>query len=108
MGPRKVDIEQLAWSWSDEPGLEQLTVTRTHSSGEVIEIPVARIKGTRSGPQMTVMSGMHAGEYSGILAAQKLINDVKPDELSGTLFIIPVISTKAFMERKAGRDNEDQ
>ena len=70
MGLRTVDIEQLARSWSSEPGLEELIVTRTHSSGEKIEIPVARILGTQPGPQMTVMSGMHAGEYSGILAAQ--------------------------------------
>ena len=108
MEPRKVDIEQLAWSWSEDPGLEELTVTRTHSSGEEIEIPVARIKGTRPGPQMTVMSGMHAGEYSGILAAQKLISDVKPDELTGTLLIIPVISTKAFMERNMQLSPVDQ
>jgi predicted deacylase len=46
---------------------------------------------------MTVMSGMHAGEYSGILAAQKLISEVNPEELSGTLLVIPVISTRAFM-----------
>jgi hypothetical protein len=37
MEPRAVDIEQLAWSWSVEPGLEELLVTRTHSSGEEIE-----------------------------------------------------------------------
>ena len=70
MESRTVDIEQLAWSWSENPGLEELIVTRTHSSGETIEIPVARIQGARPGPMMTVMSGMHAGEYSGILAAQ--------------------------------------
>lgn len=106
--PRTVDLEQLEWSWSQDPGIEQLIVTRKHSSGELIEIPVARIKGERSGPQMTVMSGMHAGEYSGILAAQKLISDVKPEELSGTLLVIPVISTKAFMERNMQLNPVDQ
>ncbi len=108
MEPRLVDIEQLAWSWSDEPGLEELLVTRTHASGEEIEIPVARIKGDRPGPLMTVMSGMHAGEYSGILAAQKLISEVKPEELSGTLLVIPVISTRAFMERNMQLNPVDQ
>jgi len=106
--PRTVDLEQLAWSWSEDPGVEQLIVIRTHSSGELIEIPVARIKGERPGPQMTIMSGMHAGEYSGILAAQKLISDVKPEELSGTLLVIPVISTKAFMERNMQLNPVDQ
>jgi predicted deacylase len=108
MGLRTVDIEQLARSWSSEPGLEELIVTRTHSSGEKIEIPVARILGTQPGPQMTVMSGMHAGEYSGILAAQKLITGVKAEELSGTLIVIPVISTRAFMERNMQLNPVDQ
>ena len=108
MGLRTVDIEQLARSWSREPGLEELIVTRTHSSGEKIEIPVARILGTQPGPQMTVMSGMHAGEYSGILAAQKLITGVKAEELSGTLIVIPVISTRAFMERNMQLNPVDQ
>jgi hypothetical protein len=54
------------------------------------------------------MSGMHAGEYSGILAAQKLISAVNPDELSGTLLIVPVISTRAFMERNMQLNPVDQ
>lgn len=108
MEPRTVDIEQMAWAWSDEPGLDELIVTRTHSSGEEIEIPVARIRGKGPGPQMTVMSGMHAGEYSGILAAQRLIQAVKPEELSGTLLIVPVISTRAFMERNMQLSPIDQ
>ena len=57
---------------------------------------------------MTVMSGMHAGEYSGILAAQKLISEVNPEELSGTLLVIPVISTRAFMERNMQLNTVDQ
>ncbi|MDA0596277.1 MAG: hypothetical protein O2921_01475 [Chloroflexi bacterium] len=64
MESRTVDIERLAWSWSENLGLEELIMTRTHSSGEIIEIPIARIQGARPGPMMTVMSGMHAGEYS--------------------------------------------
>ncbi|HCI86267.1 MAG TPA: hypothetical protein DHV68_05430 [Dehalococcoidia bacterium] len=78
MQPITLDIQQLALSFSNEPGLEELLVTRQHSSGELIEIPVALIQGHQPGPQMTVMSGMNAGEYSGILAAQKLIIEVKP------------------------------
>ena len=108
MQPRTVDIEHLESSWSENPGMEELLVTRTHFSGEEIEIPVARIQGARPGPQMTIMSGMHAGEYSGILAAQKLISEVNPQELSGTLLVIPVISIRAFMERNMQLNPVDQ
>ncbi len=45
------------------------------------------------------MAGMHAGEYAGILAAQRLIQTVRPEVLRGQLVVIPVISTRAFMMR---------
>jgi hypothetical protein len=104
--PEKVDFDSL--NWSRKPGVEERIVTRKHHSGELVEIPVARIRGVEPGPQLTVMSGMHAGEYSGILAAQKLISTVKPEDLSGTLLIVPVISTRAFMERNMQLNPVDQ
>ena len=104
--PEKVDFDSL--NWSRKPGIEERIVTRKHHSGELVEIPVARIRGVEPGPQLTVMSGMHAGEYSGILAAQKLISTVKPEDLSGTLLIVPVISTRAFMERNMQLNPVDQ
>ena len=106
MNPHVVEFDQL--NWSDKPGAEERIVTREHHSGESIEIPVARIQGTKPGPQLTVMSGMHAGEYSGILAAQKLITAVKPEDISGTLLVVPVISTRAFMERNMQLNPVDQ
>ncbi|MCH2514617.1 MAG: succinylglutamate desuccinylase/aspartoacylase family protein [Dehalococcoidia bacterium] len=106
MMPEKVDFDSL--NWSRKPGVEERIVTRKHHSGELVEIPVARIRGVEPGPQLTVMSGMHAGEYSGILAAQKLISTVKPEDLSGTLLIVPVISTRAFMERNMQLNPVDQ
>ncbi len=106
MEPESIELDRL--EWPDRPGIEQRIVTRKHHSGELIEIPVARIRGAKPGPQLTVMSGMHAGEYAGILAAQKLITAVKPEELSGTLLIVPVISTRAFMERNMQLNPVDQ
>lgn len=106
MNAETVQFEEL--SWSEIPGIEQKIVRRIHHSGELIDLPVARITGANPGPQMTVMSGMHAGEYSGILAAQRLIDTVQSDELSGTLLVIPVISTRAFMERNMQLNPVDQ
>ncbi len=88
-----------AINWSDEPGIEQVVATRTASDGNVVEIPIAAITGSETGPTFAVMSGMHAGEYSGILAAQRLIQSIKPSELKGRLIVIPVISTLAFYQR---------
>ena len=64
-----------------------------------VQMPMATIQGAQEGPIFTVTSGMHAGEYAGILAAQQLIQTINPSELSGTIKIIPIISLEAFMMR---------
>ena len=92
-------MTQTELTWSDSLGTETETLRRTHPSGETVEIPVACITGSRLGPTFAVISGMHAGEYAGILAAQRLIREVKPEQLSGRLIVVPVISTRAFMMR---------
>ena len=78
---------------------EEEIVRGSFRGEESLEIPVVTFRGDRDGPEFTVMSGMHAGEYSGILAAQRLINHLRTTRVSGTVRVIPVISTRAFMTR---------
>ena len=82
-----------------KPRLETSVFRKTYKGNEPLEIPVAIIHGARDGPTFTVMSGMHAGEYAGVLAAQRLITSIGPETLAGRLRVIPVISTRAFMAR---------
>ncbi len=81
------------------PRIERTVFKKTSRGDEPLEIPVATIHGRNDGPTFTVMSGMHAGEYAGVLAAQRMITSIGPEDLSGTLRVIPVISTRAFMAR---------
>ncbi|MCI0439037.1 MAG: succinylglutamate desuccinylase/aspartoacylase family protein [Chloroflexi bacterium] len=85
--------------WSNGPATEKIIFRSVHHSGEAVEIPVACVTGASAGPTMAVISGMHAGEYAGVLAAQRLIHTVRPAELRGRLIVIPVVSTRAFMMR---------
>ncbi len=80
-------------------GIEKSFVRKTHHTGHDVVLPVATITGAKDGPTFAVMSGMHAGEYAGILASQRLIQTVKPQELSGRLIVIPIISMKSFLMR---------
>ena len=89
-------------------GIEKAIVRRLHRSGRWVEMPVATITGSRHGPTFAVTAGMHAGEYAGMLAAQKLIQTIEPDSLSGRLIVIPVISTRAFMMRNMQLSPVDQ
>ncbi len=74
-------------------------IRRKFQGGSSLEIPVATIDGAASGPIFTVISGMHAGEYSGVLAAQRLIQTVDAGRMSGTLRVVPIVSTAAFLAR---------
>ena len=85
-------------NWHDTPGIEEVFVSRSGDKHDV-EIPVCVITGRKPGPTFTIMSGMHAGEYAGILAAHKNIKTINPDELLGRLIVIPVISKRAFYNR---------
>jgi predicted deacylase len=89
-------------------GVRTEIVTRRHRAGRTVEIPVATIDGARPGPIFVVMAGMHAGEYAGVLASQKLIRTVDPDRLTGRLIVVPVISTRAFMLRNMQLSPVDQ
>jgi uncharacterized protein len=90
------------------PGtLERRLVAATHLDA-TLEFPLADIRGARSGPTVAIISGMHGGEFSGPLAAMRLLRSVDPDELAGRLLIVPVLSTQAFMQRNMQLSPVDQ
>jgi predicted deacylase len=82
-------------------------VTAQHADAP-LEFPLADIRGARGGPTLAIISGMHGGEFSGPLAAMRLIQAIDPDELAGRLLIVPVLSTQAFMQRNMQLSPIDQ
>jgi len=74
-----------------------------------IEIPIIIVKGTKPGPCLWMQNGVHGDELTGLGAIQKLIEQVKPDELSGTLVMIPMLNVMAYRagQRQAPQDGMD-
>ncbi|WP_163324493.1 succinylglutamate desuccinylase/aspartoacylase family protein [Draconibacterium mangrovi] len=62
-------------------------------------IPVSIICGTKPGPVLTLLAGLHGTEYVPIIALQRLKSLVQPNELSGTLVLIHVANTLSFKEK---------
>ena len=60
------------------------------------DIPVVVIHGARPGPVLAVASGAHGTEYESIIAVEMLIDSVKPDEVAGTLILLPLINVPSF------------
>src|SRR5438046_4422803 len=60
------------------------------------DIPVVVVHGARPGPVLAVAAGAHGSEYASIIAVEMLIDAVKPDDVAGTLILLPIINVPSF------------
>jgi hypothetical protein len=61
-----------------------------------VMIPLMIVNGSKKGPILCINAGVHATEYSGIGAIIKLYKRLNPEELKGTLILIPVVNPASF------------
>ena len=62
-------------------------------------IPLSVIAGEQDGPAVLMTAGVHGFEFSPILAADRLADEVLPSELAGTFIIVRVTHVPAFENR---------
>ena len=62
-------------------------------------IPITMINGAKPGPVLTLVAGIHGTEYVPIITAQKLVKEIEPEELSGTIVIVHMANIPAFKGR---------
>ena len=78
-------------------------VTKTITVGEMpygrVDLPLTIISGSKPGPTLAVTAGVHGSEYCAIVAAFKLLAEVKPSDLHGNLAVIPLVTKTAFENR---------
>jgi predicted deacylase len=67
--------------------------------GAGTEIPVTVINGTRSGPVLALVAGVHAVEYPPILALYRLKSIVDPRALRGTVVLVHIANLPSFKRR---------
>jgi len=63
------------------------------------ELPIGVVRGSSKGPTMAVTGGLFPTEYDGIEAASRLCQMVNPQDLSGTLLIVPVVNMPCLQFR---------
>ncbi len=66
------------------------------AEGFRIEVPFFVIVGKKRRPQGLLIAGVHGDEYEGVAALQDLAKEIRPEELAGTLVIVPVANPQAF------------
>jgi len=61
-----------------------------------LSIPVAVVHGAKPGPVLALVAGAHGTEYASIIALEKLIGLLSPEEIAGTVIIVPLVNTPSF------------
>jgi predicted deacylase len=66
-----------------------------------LSIPVAVVNGVRPGPVLAIVAGSHGTEYASIIAVEKLIQQLDPKSISGTVILVPLINIPSFEQKIA-------
>jgi predicted deacylase len=75
------------------------TIEVPSGSDAALSIPVAVFHGARPGPVLALVSGAHGTEYASIIALEKLIGQLNPAEMSGTVIVVPLINIPSFEQK---------
>jgi predicted deacylase len=62
-------------------------------------IPVVVVRGSKPGPVLALVSGAHGTEYASIIALEKLIPQLDPAQISGTVIILPLVNIQSFLQK---------
>lgn len=64
--------------------------------GTSVTTPVVVVHGMRTGPRLCLTAAIHGDEINGIEVVRRVINEVDPNELSGTVVGIPIVNLLGF------------
>ncbi|GAB5412497.1 MAG: hypothetical protein Cons2KO_01000 [Congregibacter sp.] len=62
-------------------------------------IPVSVLRGAKAGPTLLMVAGVHGFEFTSILGAERLADEIAPDELAGTFIIVRVANVAAYEQK---------
>jgi predicted deacylase len=71
-------------------------------------IPVTIVTGTKPGPVLALVAGIHGSEPSPILALQRVRAELKPAKLSGSVVLVQIANVPSFTERTIYRGPFDR
>ena len=66
---------------------------------EGTSLPISIVNGTRPGPVLALIAGVHGQEYTPVLALQKLRASIDPKTLSGTIVMVHVANMPSYLAR---------
>lgn len=80
-----------------QPGSKtSVTLTFDDDNGLFTTLPVHVIRSVSPGPTLLVIAAVHGDEYEGVHTAIRLIRDLQPAHIRGTVVVIPVVNMLAY------------
>ena len=67
-------------------------------SDAALDIAVAVVHGAKPGPVLALVAGSHGTEYASIIAMERLIQQLDPAKLRGTVIVVPLVNTPSFLQ----------
>lgn len=68
-----------------------------NSLGRPWNVPLIIIRGKKKGPVLGVTAALHGDELNGISTIFKLIDQIDPEQLSGTLILAPICNVPGYL-----------
>lgn len=78
-----------------------------HVKGTEIKVPHVVLSGESDGPFVMITAGIHSAEFVGIQAAIELSKEIRPEDLHGTVVIVPLANRTGFENRTMSMVFED-
>jgi uncharacterized protein len=79
--------------------VERIPVTRV-GNGHDVELAVHVIRGAQDGPKLAMVGGIHGDEPLGTEAVRRVLKEIDPEQVSGTIVALPVANPYAFEASK--------
>lgn len=73
-----------------------------------MELKTSVVRGHQPGPNLLITAGVHGDEFEPMAAVRRLMTEIDPQHLRGTLTLVPVVNESAFrLGRRTGEDGKD-
>jgi len=67
------------------------------ATGPWISIPTIVLNGRRRGPAVCLSAAIHGDEINGVEAIRRLLMELRPADMAGTVIVVPVVNELGFM-----------
>ncbi|WP_168735694.1 succinylglutamate desuccinylase/aspartoacylase family protein [Cohnella fermenti] len=76
--------------------MKRSSLLKLENGDESVSIPLLTIEGQAAGPRLLVFAAVHGDEYEGVETILRLYERLSPEELAGTLVMLPIANPYAY------------